>query len=101
MDKKWTDAAPNSYQGSIMRSLAEYSNLEEFHEKNSMKNPRKTLSLATRIKNIASEYWSVALGALALELVIMFSFSSHDGLFLILPALAIGTSVFILDGKKK
>ena len=101
MDMQCNDAATSSDQGPILRALAKHNNLEQIHEPNSMKNPRKTLSFVSRIKNITSEYCSLVLGAVALELVIMFSFSSHDGLFLILPTLAIGTSVFILDGRKK
>lgn len=53
----------------------------------------------TRIKNATKEYWPLLLGALVLELVFIFSFSPRDGLFLILPTLAVGTSVFILDGR--
>ena len=101
MDMQRNDAATNSDQGPILRALAKRNDLEETHESNGVKNRRKTLSFVSRIKNITSEYCSLALGAVALELVIMFSFSSHDGLFLILPTLAIGTSVFILDGRKK
>jgi hypothetical protein len=62
---------------------------------------RKSLGLASRLKKSIREYCSVALGALALELVILFSFSSTDGLFLIVPTLAVGTLVYILDGKKR
>jgi hypothetical protein len=60
---------------------------------------QECFGMGTRIKNAAKEYWSLLLGALALELVFIFSFSPGDGLFLILPTLAVGTSVFILDGR--
>jgi hypothetical protein len=59
----------------------------------------KVSSFLSRMKNGTREYGSIALGALALELVIMFSFSLGDALLLILPALAAGTSVFVLDGR--
>lgn len=57
------------------------------------------LGAGPRIKNATKEYWPLLLGALVLELVFIFSFSPGDGLFLIVPTLAVGTSVFILDGR--
>lgn len=60
---------------------------------------QKFFDARTRIKNATKEYWSLLLGAIVLELVFIFSFNPGDGLFLILPTLAVGTSVFILDGR--
>ena len=60
---------------------------------------QKFFDVGTRLSNAAKEYWSLLLGAIVLELVFMFSFRSGDGLYLILPTLAVGTFVFILDGR--
>lgn len=62
--------------------------------------PKRFLDLASRLGHTTAEYGLLILGAIVLELVILFSFRSSDGLFLILPTLAIGTSVYILDAKK-
>jgi hypothetical protein len=78
--------------------------VQEMHARPEMilKNPRKTSAgLAPRLLGKVKEYSSVLLGGLALELVILFSFNSTDGLFLVVPTLAVGTVVYILDGKRK
>jgi hypothetical protein len=81
-------------------SLARPSQLEEV-SRSSFEQRRRNPGFASRLKRLTKEYCSLALGAIALELVILFSVSSNDGLFLILPTLAIGTSVYVLDSKKK
>ena len=60
---------------------------------------QKSFGVGTRIRKATREYWPLLLGAFALELVFIFSFSPRDGLYLIIPTLAIGTSVFIFDGR--
>jgi hypothetical protein len=62
--------------------------------------PKRFVDLASRLGHATVEYGLLVLGAVALELVILFSFRSSDGLFLILPTLAVGTYVYILDAKK-
>jgi len=61
---------------------------------------KKFHGLASRLGRAAAEYGVLVLGAVALELVILFSFKSSDGLFLILPALTVGTCVYIMDGRR-
>ena len=101
MDLPCNGIVMDSDQRRIMPLQVRRSNLKEPRAQISMKHPRKTLRFASKLKRIISEYAPLALGAIALELVIMFSFKSNDGLFLILPTLAIGTSVYMLDGRKK
>ena len=56
----------------------------------------KKVSALQRIKNITKEVIPVALGIMGLEAVILFSFSSIDGLFFIISTLASGTSIYVL-----
>jgi hypothetical protein len=60
---------------------------------------QKSFGVGTRIRKAVREYWSLLLGAFTLELVFIFSFRPGDGLYLIIPTLVIGTSVFIFDGR--
>lgn len=101
MDMPCNDMVMDSDQRRIMPLQVGRSNLKEPRAQISIKHARKTLGHASKLMRIISEYAPLALGAIALELVILFSFRSNDGLFLILPTLAIGTSVYMLDGRKK
>ena len=56
----------------------------------------KKVSILQRIKNVTKEVIPIALGVLGLEAVILFSFSSIDGLFFIISTLASGTSIYVL-----
>ena len=100
MDMLCDNAVMNSSDRPTM-PLVRRSKMEDRSVHSSPNLPRKTTPLATKVGQAIKEYGPLALGALALELVIMFSFRSNDGLFLIIPTLAIGTSVYMLDGRKK
>ena len=58
------------------------------------------LDLASRLGHATAKYGLLVLGALVMELVMLLSVRPNEGLFLILPTLAVGTSVYILDAKK-
>ena len=53
-------------------------------------------SILQRIKDATKEAIPIALGVAGLEAVILFSFSSIDGLFFIISTLASGTSIYVL-----
>ena len=63
--------------------------------------PRRPFLGLSRLRGAASEFGLLAFGAIALEMVIAFSFSSLEGLFLIMSTLAVGTSVYVIDGIKR
>ena len=63
--------------------------------------PRRPFLGLSRLWGAASEFGLLAFGAIALEMVIAFTFSSLDGLFLIMSTLAAGTSVYVIDGIKR
>lgn len=69
-------------------------------KKETGRHPKRFLDLASRLSHATVEYGLLFLGAVVLELVILFSFRSSDGLFLILHTLVVGTYVYILDAKK-
>ena len=58
---------------------------------------KKKVSISSRIKNAAKESIPIALGVAGLEAVILFSFSSLDGLFFIISTLTSGTSIYVLN----
>lgn len=64
---------------------------------NPSSNDRTKLSQLSRIKSIIKHYFLVVLASIAIELVMMTSFSFLDGFVLTQTTLAVGTSVYVLD----
>lgn len=58
---------------------------------------RAKLSRLSRIKSMIKHYFLVVLASIAIELVMIFSFSFLEGFVLTQTTLAVGTSVYVLD----
>lgn len=62
---------------------------------------RGSVTRLSKVKQIMKQVVPVVIGAIALEIVITFSFRSSDGLYLVLSTLGLGTSVYVFDGIKR